>query len=665
MTPIRPKEMTNLRSFAQHCLTATACCLLLGAACAKEGSGPPTNTGGSGGRGTGGSGAGGAGGSMPPPIMFGTPAGKIDTVPVECAAAAVTDAGGFTFEKIAEWRDDATAAYTMVHDDMCGPELRGIDQMAVPALEMRGLTATLGPFVQICQDGGLWNIVKEAQAKGHEIANHSFTHVNIRMENAAKEVTMAKAIFDGMLPKPVTFFIFPYDDFGAPTVEAVRMAGHIGARAGNRDDNDGFDMPPINSRMPDNDLTLEFDAWPRAYSKYASWKEPDILDLHVHYAIEKQGFAVREFHSVTLRDPPPLAGEGFGPVPLRTYEKHLDFLFHAWKANKVWTSTASTIIRYRQARVACKAQVAGSTITYDTADPKCTQFATPISVIVKTAKDLPGLKATQGPMATAVFVRKLGPSRFSVTADPTAGPVQLAGCMTAVSTVDPGAPMAIKPAPANSVCEIEQVKGMGGMAPGIGMMDNFERDPSQFQLLPNPAQKDGRNGSWSWYPQTVTIEMVNDSVTPTNRVLRYAGKNVGNWTGATLAFLGGNGAGACYDATAYTGLKFKIRGSVKSTMPPFSSSIVRLSVITAETQVQKYGGDFKLDPVNGTGHFGKNVQVTPEWTEVMLPFATIDKPAWGPSANFPMLALSKLQALDWGVDGTAEFEIFLDDIQLY
>jgi hypothetical protein len=104
-------------------------------------------------------------------------------------------------------------------------------------------------------------------------------------------------------------------------------------------------------------MTLEFDAWPRAYSKYTSFPEKDLLNLHVYNAIDKKGFAVREFHSVTTKDVPPLSGEGFGPVPLRTYEQHLDFLYYAWKANKVWTSTASTIIRYRQARMACTATV--------------------------------------------------------------------------------------------------------------------------------------------------------------------------------------------------------------------------------------------------------------------------------------------------------------------
>jgi hypothetical protein len=278
-------------------------------------------------------------------------------------------------------------------------------------------------------------------------------------------------------------------------------------------------------------------------------------------------------------------------------------------------------------------------------------------VIVKTGQDVPGLKATQG--TTTVFVRKLGPSRFSVTADPTLGPVTIGGCATPVSTVDGVMTLPAKPMPVNSVCELESVKG-AGMA---GRMDDMERAGSEeFQALPNPRQADGRTGSWSWYPQTgPTVGLVKDG---TNSVLRYAGANVGNWTGVTLAFLGGNGAGSCYDATAYKGLKFKIKGTIKSTMPPFSASIIKLSVITADTQVQKYGGDFKADPA-GTGHFGKNIMVTPNWMEVMVPFDMLDKPSWGASAAYPGAALNKLQALDWGIDGTAEFEIFLDDIELY
>jgi hypothetical protein len=58
--------------------------------------------------------------------------GTVETTPVACAGPAT--AGAFTFDKVATWRDDAKAAYSMIHDDACGPALRGIDQYAVPAL---------------------------------------------------------------------------------------------------------------------------------------------------------------------------------------------------------------------------------------------------------------------------------------------------------------------------------------------------------------------------------------------------------------------------------------------------------------------------------------------------------------------------------------------------
>ncbi len=588
----------------------------------------------------------------PPPPMFNPPAGRIDTTPLACDAPA--DPGPFTFEAIAGWRDDADAAYAMVHDDLCGPELRGIDRVALPALEMRNLTATLGPFVKICEDFQLWDMVKAAQAKGHEIANHSLTHVNVRPSNAAAEITMSKRIFDSMLPVPVTFFIFPYDDFSDATIGLVRDAGHLGARAGSRDDNDGADAPPINGREPGNDHTLEFDAWPRAYSKYASFPESAILDLHVHRAIEKKGFALREFHSVTTRDVAPLAGEGFGPVPLRLYERHLDFLVNAWKANKVWTSTASTILRYRRARSACTASIAGGTVTFDTTAAECTRYATPLSVIVKTANDVAGLGAVQA--GKPVFVRKLGPARFSVTADPTAGAVALNGCATPVAAVDSSIVLPEVPRPVQSVCELESVRGSGMP----GRMDDFEREPAALQVLPNPGQGDGRSGSWSWHPpQSTGATIVTEG---RNRVLRFEGARPGKWSGVTLAFIGGNGAGSCYDVRAYRGLRFKVKGTVESPDNPSLAGKIIVSLVSAETQSKKFGGDLTGEG----GHFNAVVEIGPAWTEVSLDFASFGKPTWGDSMSAATLALDKLQAIDWGTtEKNAVIDLYLDDVTLY
>lgn len=574
--------------------------------------------------------------------------GPIDPPPLECGSDA--DAGGFSMVRKSTWLGDCTAAYSMIHDDMCGPALAGIHELAVPALDDRGIKTGLGPFIQACEDAGLWSEVESAQAAGHEIINHSYTHAEISPENASHEVADAKDAFDAELEEPVTFYIFPFDFWTPETLAAVESSGHMGARAGNRDDNDGFDNPPINGPMPDNDLEIEFDVWPRTYSKYASYPDNDILPVHVHEAVEDGGWAVREFHSVSSEDNPPQDGsQGFGPVPLSVFEDHLDFLVEGWHAAEVWTAPPSTVIRYRHAREACGASVEGNMLVWDAGDPECQAFHTPISVVVSTGDDVASIEAMQG--GEPVPTRKLEANTFTVTADPTLGDVELSGC----SDMGPEVTGALdaKPSPADSVCDLLTVTGTG--MPGC--MDDLERPPEEFQVLPNPSQCDGRDGSWSWYPQDVDVAMADDGG---NSVLRYAGDNLGAWTGVTLAFLGGNGAGSCYDATAYTGIQFRIRGNVTS--PDELNGRMILSVVTAETQTQIFGGD--LDGEGG--HFHQQVAVTADWQTIVIPFADLMPPTWGDSMSLTDVAVGKLQALDWGISNQAtSFEVFIDDIELY
>jgi hypothetical protein len=578
----------------------------------------------------------------------------VDTTATACASRI--EAGGFSFEQIARWRDDATAAYAIVHDDLCGPELRGIDQIAVPALEARGLTATLGAIVRVCEEYKLWNMVGALERRGHEIGNHSFSHVAVRPHNAALEVVQAKNVLDAHLSRPVSFFLFPYDDFAGQTVQLVEAAGHPFVRAGPRDDNDGLTNPPINGAEPDNDLALEFDAWPRAFSKYALYPEKDILNVHVWNAIERRGFAVRELHSVTPRDRAPETGEGFFPVPLPIYEAHLDFLVDAWKANRVWTAPASTIVRYRHARKACTASVTGAILAFDISSPECRNHLAPLSVVVRTGQDVPGLSALQA--GKPVSTRKLGPSRFSVTADPGGGSVDLAGCTTPSRGVEQIA-LPARPAPATSVCVLENVRARGGAGGNVGLMDNLERAPGQLQQLPNPSQRDGRNGTWSWYPPgTDAAAILHEGG---NRVLRYAAHGLGASAGVALAFLGGSGAGSCYDASAYRGFRFKIRGTATST-DSAARDKVTISLVTAETQSLRYGGDLR----GGGGHFHLAVPLTASWRQVSLTWDQLQRPTWGDTAALARPALTKLQAIDWGFSKeVTSFQIDLDDVELF
>lgn len=579
----------------------------------------------------------------------GTPGNGDDEPPppdASIGACEAASAGTFGYEKVATWRDDAKGAYSMTHDDMCGPALQGIHELAVPALERAGLTAGLAPFVEVCESASLWEVVADAEQKGNEIVSHSYSHPEITPENAAREVTEAKAAFDAHLEHPVTFYAFPYDYFTPATLAAVSAAGHLGARAGNRDDNDGFDAPPINPAEPTNDLQVEFDVWPRNYSKYALFFPEEILSVHAYNAIERGGWALREFHSV-IPDGSSLTGQGFGPIPISQYERHLAFLADARKKGVLWTAPPSTVLRYRHARTACTASVVADKITFNTSNPDCVKFATPISVIVTTTEDLPRIEAVQA--GVTVSTKKLAARRFSVTADPTLGEVALSGCGNPGYEIDPELALTPKPTPAASVCLIETVTGTGSP----GRMDDLERPAAEFQVLPNPSQGDGRTGSWSWYPQLAQVAMQDGT-------LRYAGSSLGAWSGATLAFLGGNGAGACYDGTAYQGIRFKIKGSVTAT-DELNGKVV-VSIVTAETQSRLYGGDL----VGEGGHFHKVITLTPAWQTVSLTWADLTRPTWGATAPLMNIAKAKLQAIDWGVSNTAStFEIFIDDVEMY
>ncbi len=577
-----------------------------------------------------------------------TDAGVPSTPDAAILACTSTDPGGFTYDHIAVWHDDAKAAYSFIHDDMCDSSVVGIWHYAVPQLVARGLHAGIGVIAESCAEDDGWSKVAAEEMMGMEIVNHSSTHPQIISGNMQHEVADAKTLLDQHIKNPVTFFIFPYDFFSPETINKVSSVGHIGARAGNRDDNDGFDHPPISGPEPDNDLAVEFDVWPRSFSKYALYYPQDVLQEHVWKAIKAGGWAMREFHSVIPDDASPV-GNGFGPVTLSIYTKHLDFLQKAYETNQVWTGTPSQVIRYRHARKTCKASVTGSTIKFDISSAECKKFATPISVIIKTANDVPRVDGKQD--GKQVETRKIGASTFSITADPTKGNVELTGCSNDGPTVSDD-PLDPEPTAANSVCDIQKEVGTGSP----GMMDNLERPADEFQALPNPSNGDKRDGTWSWYPQTAHVEF---ATAGSNHYVHYTGTALNAWSGVTLAFLNSNGAGACYDASAYHGVRFKIKGNVNDAT---LNNKVIVSLVTAETQTRVYGGD-----LNGEGgHFNKQVTVSNSWQTVSIAWADFDKPTWGATTSLTAVAKGKLQALDFGVANTASsFDISLDDLELY
>src|SRR5688572_10454895 len=89
------------------------------------------------------------------------------------------DVGQITVESVAPFRGAATGAYTIMHDDLCDYNIDSLFDVAEPELNERGLRAAFGVIVQRCQERGIWNRVNGLVERGHEIMNHSWTHLDI------------------------------------------------------------------------------------------------------------------------------------------------------------------------------------------------------------------------------------------------------------------------------------------------------------------------------------------------------------------------------------------------------------------------------------------------------------------------------------------------------
>src|SRR5438132_12354998 len=90
-------------------------------------------------------------------------------------ASIVTAApASFQVDGVATWRGDATAAYSLIHDDICDPHALGVFSAAEPELHQRGLHAGFGVIVATCAAAGRWPEVRTLLAHGHDVFSHSW-----------------------------------------------------------------------------------------------------------------------------------------------------------------------------------------------------------------------------------------------------------------------------------------------------------------------------------------------------------------------------------------------------------------------------------------------------------------------------------------------------------
>jgi hypothetical protein len=348
---------------------------------------------------------------------------------------------------VATWRGNATAAYTIIHDDLCDSSTEGSFVKADPELVKRGLRAGFGAIVGTCESQRAWARVKTLVSHGHDVFNHSWTHSCLSnaadcngngtpTSDFAREIDQSDRLLRAMTGLTVQYMIFPYDVCGSGAVAHLKQIGYIGARCPG-------DHGLTANNFPDG-FNTKFDVWGPNFSSYVNagpcqgGTQPDkdgvptrtnpqacrtfVLKQYVDDVIRQKGWGSREMHGFDGD-----AGS-FQPIGLPDYTAHLDYVKSKVDSNELWVDGPTPVVRYRFAREACAPPTieGGTRLRFPAPSAECQKFPGILSYLVSTTdmSDPAALNVQQG--AARLPARKLGPGRFAIDADPAKGDALLA-----------------------------------------------------------------------------------------------------------------------------------------------------------------------------------------------------------------------------------------------
>jgi peptidoglycan/xylan/chitin deacetylase (PgdA/CDA1 family) len=352
----------------------------------------------------------------------------------------------------ATWRDNASAAYSLIHDDVCDPSVNGVFKHADPLLVERGLHGGFGVIVSRCANR--WSEVQALIAHGHEVFDHSWNHpcmtnddvvaqacdpARMRSVDFATEIDMSTQVLREKTGVANQFFIFPYDACDPLAVARLAPLGYLGARCGDQ-------KTQFNGSDFADPFKVQFDVWGPAYSHYgpgypmtgspvctgvtafetAPAMAPAacrtlVLKQYVDDTIARKGWAVREFHG--FEDD---GASVFEALPLADYTAHLDYLASKAAAHELWVEGPTEVIKYRFAREKCPVPtIANADLKFDVASADCRKYQTRVSYLIQTTDGSDPAQLMIRQSSQLLPSRKLGPGSFVVDANPIGGDARL------------------------------------------------------------------------------------------------------------------------------------------------------------------------------------------------------------------------------------------------
>lgn len=191
----------------------------------------------------------------------------------------------------------------------------------------------------------------------------------------------------------------------------------------------------------------------------------------------------------------------------------------------------------------------------------------------------------------------------------------------------------------------------------VAVIDDLEDGNAQIRRADNRlgywySYRDEADASGMIDTPIVSDGGANDSL----KAIKVAGKSAASATyGPGFGFgfytvgTGANALDCPYDASAYGGISFWIRGTGVTTLRV---------VIPSESTLEKTSGG--TCATNCGDHFGKAVSVSNVWQKITLKWSELAQEGWGAPATFTP---SRVSGVLWSVAPGATFELRVDDIE--
>jgi peptidoglycan/xylan/chitin deacetylase (PgdA/CDA1 family) len=278
----------------------------------------------------------------------------------------------------ATWKDNAKAAYTIVHDDFGDESTAGITQYADMIAYNRGIKFCFGAITSACNATD-WANARNMMTHGHEVINHSHSHRcsyqpgwcssnNIYTpSNFAVELDGSTNLIEQNTGYRPRFWIHPYDLSTTQVLERLKSLAYLGARSGSQGALNTFNFN---------------DYFNLNYFVHDPTSNLNLLNQAVQSAVAAGGYAMRELHGV---------GDGsWAPVSVADYTAHLDFVKNQMNAGNIWSATVSEAITYKIQKdsyvpsVVYDANAKTLTVSFTgTAPIQTNVFKTPVTINVK------------------------------------------------------------------------------------------------------------------------------------------------------------------------------------------------------------------------------------------------------------------------------------------